>query len=139
MSLTADFDMRPMCTSSGERMKKSSISAGKFSNSLGDLSDIARDRLCAFLRRRHPVKTVDSVEADTRGRVKAATVRKWIDGASAPSFTAMCVLIECYGAELLVDVVVNAPQSIRDAANAERDMRYERRLAELRSEFNINA
>jgi hypothetical protein len=139
MSLAADFDMHPMHTASEKRMKNSSIMIGKFSNSRGDFSTEARERLCAFLRKRHPIKTAESVEAATNGRVKAATVRKWLDWLSFPSFMAYCALIECYGAELLVDVVVNAPQSIRDAANAERDMRYERRLAELRSEFNINA
>ena len=139
MSLSVYFPTMPMRTASEVSLRQSSREFGQLSKTAGQLSKDgdARDRLCAFLRRRHPHKTAEAVEAATHGVVSAASVRKWFERASGPGFDSFVALVPVYGAELLVAVVGDAPESLLAAAIAERRARYLRRLAALESEFGI--
>ena len=60
------------------------------------------ERVCAFLREQHPVKTAQCVEGEAG--VSAHTVRKWLDQGNAPSGPAYDALVRCYGAPFLCSV-----------------------------------
>jgi DNA-binding phage protein len=75
-------------------MRTSSKAGRKFS--AADRTDSV-ERLGAFLRARHPVKTASNVAADTG--VNADTVQKWLDSGCAPSWAAAMALLLAYGAE----------------------------------------
>ena len=68
------------------------------------------ERLVAFLRRRHPVKTADSVASDTG--IPAANVAKWLAGASLPSFSASIALMLAYDIDFWAAVLPNPPACI---------------------------
>jgi hypothetical protein len=136
MSAATDFPCPLMNTSSGIVMENSSLTFRQFSQPRRQVSDASHERMCGFFRSRHPLKTAECIEVATDGRVKARTAQKWFDRTSKPSFNAFLALISAYGAEFIVTITNDAPQSIRDAAAAEQDMRFEQRLAELKSEFN---
>lgn len=61
--------------------------------------------------------------------------RKWLAGAAAPDFFALLHLIRAYGAEFLVFVIGDAPESLLEAAIAERRARYLERVKKLEEEF----
>ena len=63
--------------------------------------------VCAFLRKRFPVKTACCVEAETL--IAADTFRKWDAGLAAPSFVHFLTLISVYGPEFLAAVYESAP------------------------------
>lgn len=139
MSAATGFPCPLMHTASGIVMENSSLALRQLSQSrrqVSDAPDAAHDRMCEFLRERHPQKTAECVQADTKGRVKARTVQKWFERTSAPSFKPFYILIETYGAEFVAAVAENAPETIRDAARIEKDRRYESKLRELKSQFN---
>lgn len=56
-------------------------------------------RVCAFVRRRYPVKTATCFEDDTK--IAAATFRKWDAGIASPSLLHFLKCIEVYGPECL--------------------------------------
>lgn len=97
----------------------SSQEIGNFSSPVGC---VAR-----FLRKRHPIKTPEAVEDETRGAVSAAQVRKWLGGNAVPSFPAALALLAAYGPEMLIEVMSPAPLWLRKAAR-------EQRLADLAAE-----
>lgn len=78
------------------------------------------ERVSAFLRARHPVKTAEMVEAETGGRVPAATVKRWLSGASAPSLRAGLALVVAYGPDFLAAALVESPGWLSSAHRAER-------------------
>ncbi|WP_131194052.1 helix-turn-helix domain-containing protein [Lichenihabitans psoromatis] len=59
-------------------------------------------RLCVFLRRLHPHKTIDRVAADTG--ISRATVAKWIEREGSPSVPALIKLGLAYGPDLMLAV-----------------------------------
>lgn len=127
-------------------MRQSSPKFGQLSGARGQLSKPAefgplngdaRDRVCSFLRERHPLKTAEAVEAATGRAVCAATVRKWFERSSGPGFSAFLELIRAYGAEFLVFVIGDAPESLLEAAIAEKRARYQQRRAALEAEFDL--
>jgi hypothetical protein len=147
MTLTFGFSgLTSIRSASGISMRQSSPKFGQLSqvhgqlskpSCFGPLSGDARDRLCVFLRARHPHKTAEGVEAATRGAVHAAAARKWLDRSSSPGFAAFLELIRAYGAELLVFVIGDAPESLLEAAIAEKRARFQRRLSALEAEFDL--
>lgn len=143
MSLSVGFSRTPtpMRTASEVSLRQSSRIFGQLSKNTGQLSKTdsdARDRLCEFLRRRHPHKTAEAVEAATRRAVSAATVRKWFERASSPGFAGFVALMRAYGAELLVAVIGDAPESLLEAAIVERRARYLQQLEALETEFHLD-
>ncbi|WP_428988599.1 hypothetical protein [Methylocapsa aurea] len=82
------------------------------------------------------MKTGDCVEGRTGGAVGADRVRKWLDGAAAPDFSALLHLIRAYGADFLVFVIGgDAPESLLEAAIAERRARYLESVRKLEEDF----
>ncbi len=99
----------------------------------------AVDRVALYLRRAHPVKTAECVSAHTNGAISVARVRKWLEHAAAPDFRAMLHLIRAYGAEFLVDVIGDAPESLLAAAIAEKRARLAELQRALDEEFSIES
>jgi hypothetical protein len=148
MRLIADFSCATSIrTESRKAAGESSSKTGQLSQSRGQYpkpaaigpfsAPHAHERLCQFLRARHPLKTAESVEAATGGAVQAATARKWLERSSRPGFAALLELIRAYGAEFLVFVIGDAPESLLEAAIAEKRARYQQRLKALEAEFDI--
>ncbi|MBY6242817.1 hypothetical protein [Methylosinus sp. Sm6] len=120
-------------------MRKDSSRGGKFSRNARRISraldSAARDRVSDFLRRAHPLKTGEWVEDRTGGAVSAMRVRKWLTGDAAPDFFALLHLIRAYGADFLVFVIGDAPESLLEAALVERRARYLESVKKLEEEF----
>lgn len=145
---TADlFDQRssPMQPASVTDMRRSSgfeRRVGVSNRKVGVLeAQTFGQRVAAFLRERHPVKTAACVEADSRvgnrTTISAATVSKWLAGESSPAGPFYQRLIEMYGAELVEFVSPGAsPASLRDAARISRQARLEREAARIQAELN---
>lgn len=91
-----------------------------FPSNRGQLSPACADRAMDFLRRQHPAKTAEEIEAATCGRVSAATAKKWLSRTSAPSFLACFALISAYGPGFLAAVMDERPAWLNAAARAER-------------------
>lgn len=129
----------PMHAASESTVRRDSSRHGKFSRDARRFSRAldsdARDRVCDFLRRAHPLKTAEWVEDRTGGAVSAMRARKWLAGAAAPDFFALLHLIRAYGAEFLVFVIGDAPESLLEAAIAERRARYLESVKKLEEEF----
>lgn len=64
-----------------------------------DVRSGAAERIIAFLRFRHPVKTADCVAADTG--LAPETVQTWIDRCSAPNIVGLIYLVGAYGPDFL--------------------------------------
>jgi hypothetical protein len=146
MRIAEDFSLAtvspapPMHAASGDSVGKDSSKFGKSSRKTGNFSSgldrDARERVADFLRRAHPSKTCERVEDRTGGAVAADRVRKWLDGAAAPDFFALLHLIRAYGADFLVFVIGgDAPESLLEAAIAERRARYLESVRKLEEEF----
>jgi hypothetical protein len=129
----------PMRAASEVSLRKSSSKLGNLSRNFGKFSPAldseARERLGDFLRRVHPVKTGEGVEERTGGAITAMRARKWLTGAAAPDFIALLHLIRAYGAEFLVFVIGDAPESLLEAAISERRARYLKSVKQLEEEF----
>lgn len=102
-----------------------------------------QDRLVAYLRRLHPVKTAEAVAARCRGQISAAQVRKWLNRGSQPSGAALLWLATCYGPSLLVACFGPCPATcggrpdwLDVAMSAEKEEQLGRRLAALRAELD---
>ncbi len=110
-------------------MRQSSPSAGKFS--VPDRADSV-ERLTAFLRSQHPIKTADSVSARTG--VKAETVQKWLDQGCAPSLTAVLAIVMAYGPEALATVLGDRAPAWLSAAHREAEAaRIDLEIEELKA------
>ncbi|OAI31106.1 hypothetical protein A1351_22030 [Methylosinus sp. R-45379] len=100
------------------------------------MDSVGRERVCEYLRRVHPQKTAEAIEARTRGAVTAARARKWFGArGSAPDFIALLHLIRAYGAEFLVFVIGDAPESLLEAAMAEQRARILEQRRALEAEL----
>lgn len=66
-----------------------------------------------FFRALYPQKTIDSIADDTG--VSRATVKKWVEGDSAPGWRHFFPLLFAYGPEFLVEVWPDAPRWLHEA------------------------
>ena len=73
--------------------------------------------LSDFLRKEHPTKTAEFVNARTGIPVK--TVRKWLDHENAPNGPAILTLALYYGPQVLAACFVGAPAWIDQASRVE--------------------
>jgi hypothetical protein len=72
------------------------------------------ERVAAFLRLRHPVKTADNVSADTG--IPVNTVKTWLQRASAPDAEGYTLLWLAYGPDFLAVLADGrAPQWLQQA------------------------
>lgn len=78
-------------------------SGGHLTDKSAEISaQLVGHRLCAFLRRQHPSKTVERVAADTG--IAPATVAKWIEREGSPSVPALIRLAAAYGPDVLLAI-----------------------------------
>lgn len=110
-----------------------SLKNGQFSPRRGQLSPACTSRALTFLRARHPLKTAEEVAADTG--LPIATVKKWLDRSSAPSFAAVFALIGAYGPAFIAAVMEHPPAWIDNAARAARREALARDISRLQSEL----
>lgn len=118
---------------SGQKFGQFSKKSGQLSQTMGHLSNECAAKIVDFLRARYGgARIPESVEVDTG--IPAATVRKWIDRASAPSLAAFVTLIANYGPEFLACVLPRSAAWLDTAARASRHARIQRQIDELESE-----
>ena len=86
-----------------------------------------------FIRRLYPTKTADSVAFDTG--IPAPTVRRWMEGASSPSWVAFSRLILAYGPAFLAAVFPRQPRWLTDAYQRERLAELEAEQARIQSKI----
>jgi hypothetical protein len=82
--------------------------------------------LAEFLRKEHPAKTAEFVEA--RCGIPSKTVRKWLEGENAPNGAAVLTLALFYGPQALSACLKGAPAWL-DAAN--RDEMVRKKMSEI--------
>ena len=87
-------------------------------------------RAIEFLRRRHPVKTAECVEAVSG--VPLETVRQWLKGVSKPGWFHGLALVSAYGPEFLAAALPNAPSWLDAAVRAQKRAALEAELALLK-------
>lgn len=87
------------------------------------------ERVCAFLRAKHPVKTAANVSADTG--IAAKTVEKWLERTSSPSWPHGLLLVTAYGPEFLCAVMKHPPGWMTEDGRAERRARVTAQMAAL--------
>ncbi len=132
------FDRRtpPMQPASVKRMRES----GQKLRTSGRIDAHSRaDRIAAFLRAQHPLKTPACVEAETG--IPAATVRKWLEQGYTPSGDAILTLIDRYEDAFLTAVFPDRRGAWFAEATRRREQRQlerqigdlQRKLAELGS------
>ena len=110
----------PTFTASEVSLRNSSPIGGKISPNRGQISPACAQRVVSFLRAQHPVKTAEEIEAATLGRVSAATAKKWLAGASSPSFFGCFALIAAYGPQFLTAVMEDAPSWLANASRQQK-------------------
>ena len=94
------------------------------------------ERVCAFLRRLYPTRTIDNVAADVEGwHVSRFTVAKMFERQTAPGAILWCALIDAYGPNFLAAALPKQMGWIDDAARAQRKAELEARMAALRNEL----
>lgn len=118
-------------------MGQSSPKFGQLSPKSGQLS--AGERLAAYLRRVHPVKTPEAVETATDGAVSADLVRKILARQSAPSFTTFAALILAYGPDLLAATLPDCPRWLDRVQRAERRASLQAEIERLEAELDRGA
>lgn len=91
------------------------------------------ERAVDFIRARYPVKTAESVAADTG--IGAETVKKWLEGAVRPSWDGIFALICAYGTPFMVATVVTKPQWLEDAHRSARLAALEAAQARIQAEI----
>ena len=84
--------------------------------------------LAEFLRKEHPTKTAEFVEA--RCGIPAKTVRKWMDGENAPNGAAILTLALYYGPQVLAACFRGAPSWLDAAARVEMAAKLKSEIAE---------
>jgi hypothetical protein len=90
--------------------------------------------LAAFLRKAHPQKTCEAVEASCG--VPACTVRKWLTGETTPSGSALAVIMLVYGPEAFASCVKFAPAWLSAAVRVEMAERLKAKIARDQQTLN---
>lgn len=90
------------------------------------------ERLVRALRKLHPVKTADAVQAETG--IPSTTVGKWLALQSSPSLPAFARLVFAYGPDVVSALFRKAPAWLDAAARAQRLAALDAQLAALQSE-----
>lgn len=87
------------------------------------------ERVCAFLREKHPVKTADNVAADTG--IPFNTIKTWLDRASAPNAEGYTALWMAYGPDFLAALADREPAWLKDARRAQEAAHLKAEIAAL--------
>jgi hypothetical protein len=92
------------------------------------------ERVGQFLRARHPRNTAQAASQETG--IKAATIAKWLEGASVPSTELFLHLVQIYGPEFVSLAVVPNPGWLRQAINAEKRRAIEAEIEALKRQVS---
>lgn len=87
------------------------------------------ERVCAFLREQHPVKTADNVAADTG--IPFNTIKTWLDRASAPNAEGYTALWMAYGPNFLAALADREPAWLQDVRRAQEAAHLKAEIAAL--------
>jgi hypothetical protein len=87
------------------------------------------ERVCAFLRDRHPVKTADNVAADTG--IPFNTIKTWLDRASAPNAEGYTALWMAYGPDFLAALADREPAWLQEVRRAQEAAQLKAEIAAL--------
>jgi hypothetical protein len=87
------------------------------------------ERVCAFLRERHPVKTADNVSADTG--IPFNTIKTWLERASAPNAEGYTALWMAYGPDFLAALADREPAWLQDVRRAQEAAQLKAEIAAL--------
>ncbi len=91
------------------------------------------ERVCSFLRERHPVKTADNVSADTG--IAYNTVKTWLDRASAPNAEGYTALWIAYGPDFLAALADREPAWLKDIRRAQEAAHLKAEIAALEAKL----
>lgn len=126
-----------MPSASEKAVRQSSHSASHKPGRFGQLNPASRttvgEQIVSFLRQRRPIKTADSVSADTG--VPAGTVQKWLDRGSAPSVAHFYRLVGAYGPDFLAIGFDAAPEWLASAVRTENSIRLKSEIAALEAKL----
>jgi len=89
-------------------------------------------RLTGWLRKRHPIKTAESVSAETG--LPVPTIRKWLSRESRPGAVAVFRLIGAYGPEFLLAVYPKAPAWLSPIVREQRLAKLDAQIEALKAE-----
>jgi transcriptional regulator with XRE-family HTH domain len=92
---------------------------------------VVADRIIAFLRHVHPVKTVENVAADAG--IPGGTVAKWLERGSAPNAAAIFKLLQAYGAPFACAAMESPPAWLSAAAREDEKRRLRAEIAALQA------
>ncbi len=94
------------------------------------------ERVCTYLRRLHPGRTVDNIVADLAAwDVKNSTIAKMLERRTAPSVPLLFAMVEAYGPDFLAAAYPKQLGWLSEAARAQRKATLEARMADLKSEM----
>lgn len=130
VSVSASKSPPPMHTASENLVRKYQVKETQLSVRS---STIVGERVVSFLRSIHPVKTTESVAAETG--ISSSTVAKWLERSSVPGGLAILRLAAAYGPEFLVAVYPKAPAWLRDSHRRYRIEQIERQQEALEREL----
>lgn len=123
----------PMSQASESSVRSSTPEQSRVAPAKSKLSRAEPSRIVDFLQRRYPIKTAESVAAETG--IPAGTVKKWLERKSHPSVAAFIDLVVVYGPALLAAAAGNPPEWLTQAARAERQAAIEAEQARLSDEL----
>ena len=93
------------------------------------------ERVCTFLRRLYPDRTVDNVAADLAAwNIKTATIARMLERETAPGAVLWLALIWAYGPEFLTAAHPARLGWLDAASREQRKEALDRELARLRAE-----
>lgn len=119
----------PMSSSSEITVRHAPVKFGRLSDV--DRTSVA-ERIVAFLRSRHPVRTAECVAAETN--LKAETIQKILDRVSMPSGVTLIYLVGAYGPEFLAAAMGDrAPQWLTVAGQDAELARLDAEMAALKA------
>lgn len=98
------------------------------------------ERLTDFLRREHPVKTVDCVFDNLAAAgcdVSRSAISKWFERVSGPQCEAFTALMSVYGARLVAAVLGPAAGWASEAALTESRKKLDGEIERLRRDLGI--
>jgi len=103
----------------------------------GNAPTSVAERLVAFLRERHPVKTIDCIAAETG--IARTTVAKWFERGGGPSAGAFLALVGAYGPDIICAVMHSPPDWLVAAKREARREALAREIAALEQELTRQA
>ena len=98
-------------------------------------TSIVGERVCAFLRKKHPQRTAENVSADLYAwKISTFTIRNMLERQTAPGAVLWCALIETYGPDFL-SAALPRVRWLDEAAVSQRKAALAARIDALKTEM----